>query len=136
MYVEDLDLCWRLHAEGWQVWFEPAVSVSHVGNASGAQAWGGERTARWLHPTYQWYASTHGRVQARLWAALNTAVVAVKYVFARAGIVLRLPGRTRRWVWAVELREWLRLHARKLAGGADAPLLPDQATPPEVRTPR
>ena len=40
MYVEDLDLCWRLHRHGWQIRFDPTVDVPHVGNASGAQAWG------------------------------------------------------------------------------------------------
>ena len=29
MYVEDLDLCWRLRRAGWRVLFEPAASVVH-----------------------------------------------------------------------------------------------------------
>jgi GT2 family glycosyltransferase len=126
MYVEDMDLCWRLHQAGWQVWFEPAVAIPHVANAAGAQAWGDDRTARWLHPTYQWYARTRGRFAARSWAAVNAGVLVVKLVFARAGLLLRLPRRHARAVWAAELRRWLGLHGRKLIGGPDAPLLPDQ----------
>lgn len=29
MYVEDVDLCWRLHAHGWRVAYEPAAEVTH-----------------------------------------------------------------------------------------------------------
>lgn len=29
MYVEDVDLCWRLRRAGWRVWYEPAASVVH-----------------------------------------------------------------------------------------------------------
>ncbi len=31
MYVEDLDLCTRLRAAGWEVWFSPELEVLHVG---------------------------------------------------------------------------------------------------------
>jgi len=33
MYVEDLDLCWRLRARGWDVVYEPAAAVTHVQGA-------------------------------------------------------------------------------------------------------
>lgn len=29
MYVEDLDLCWRIRRAGWGVWYEPAAEVDH-----------------------------------------------------------------------------------------------------------
>jgi N-acetylglucosaminyl-diphospho-decaprenol L-rhamnosyltransferase len=34
MYVEDVDLCWRLRRAGHRVWYEPATVVRHVGGAS------------------------------------------------------------------------------------------------------
>jgi N-acetylglucosaminyl-diphospho-decaprenol L-rhamnosyltransferase len=34
MYVEDLDLCWRLRRAGWRVLYLPAASVTHVGGVS------------------------------------------------------------------------------------------------------
>jgi len=34
MYVEDLDLCWRLRAHGWDVVYEPAAAVTHVQGAA------------------------------------------------------------------------------------------------------
>jgi GT2 family glycosyltransferase len=36
MYMEDLDLCYRLREAGWMTWFEPSVTVIHVkGGTSG-----------------------------------------------------------------------------------------------------
>jgi N-acetylglucosaminyl-diphospho-decaprenol L-rhamnosyltransferase len=29
MYVEDVDLCWRLRQAGWQIWYEPSAEVVH-----------------------------------------------------------------------------------------------------------
>lgn len=34
MYVEDVDLCWRLREAGWRVAYEPGGSVTHVQGAS------------------------------------------------------------------------------------------------------
>jgi N-acetylglucosaminyl-diphospho-decaprenol L-rhamnosyltransferase len=34
MYVEDVDLCWRLRRAGHRVWYEPGTTVAHVGGAS------------------------------------------------------------------------------------------------------
>ena len=77
MYVEDMDLCFGLHRDGWRVTFAPEVSVMHVGNAAGAQAWGASRSARWWSATYDWYRLRNGVGAARRWAALNTVSVAV-----------------------------------------------------------
>jgi N-acetylglucosaminyl-diphospho-decaprenol L-rhamnosyltransferase len=37
MYSEEIDLCYRFKAAGWQVWFTPAGLVVHVGGASTGQ---------------------------------------------------------------------------------------------------
>ncbi len=34
MYVEDVDLCWRLHGAGWRVGYEPGARVIHTVGAS------------------------------------------------------------------------------------------------------
>jgi N-acetylglucosaminyl-diphospho-decaprenol L-rhamnosyltransferase len=34
MYVEDLDICTRLRAAGWEVWFFPEVEAVHVGGTT------------------------------------------------------------------------------------------------------
>lgn len=122
MYVEDLDLCWRLRRRGWRVRLEPSVEITHVGNAAGAQAWGEERTARWLDATYDWYALERGPLRARVWGAVNLAGVAVKYAANRAAAALHLPGSGARGWWLGQLRRWIPLHARKLVRGPHAPL--------------
>ena len=38
MFMEDVDLCWRLHAAGWTVRYEPAARVMHLEGASRAVA--------------------------------------------------------------------------------------------------
>lgn len=37
MYVEDVDLCWRLHRAGWAVRYEPAAEVVHEQGRSASQ---------------------------------------------------------------------------------------------------
>ncbi len=37
MYTEEVDLCYRLSEEGWQLWYVPAAVVTHFGGASSNQ---------------------------------------------------------------------------------------------------
>jgi len=37
MYMEDVDLCWRLRSAGWRVAYEPAGRVAHVQGASASR---------------------------------------------------------------------------------------------------
>lgn len=122
MYVEDLDLCWRLGRRGWRIRLEPSAEVVHVGNAAGAQAWGDDRTARWLDATYDWYALERGAARARVWGAVNLVGVAAKFAGNRVAEALRLPGDASRGWWTGQLRSWLPLHTRKVVRGPHAPL--------------
>ena len=38
IFFNDVDLCWRLWRNGWQIWFEPRSRVKHWGGASTGQA--------------------------------------------------------------------------------------------------
>jgi len=90
MYVEDVDLCWRLRSAGWRVAYEPSGEVVHVQGAS---------TAR--HP-YRMIAAHHRsllRFAAKRWRgwrrlllvpaacflALRAGVLMLVRVFARSG---------------------------------------------------
>ena len=37
MYLEDVDLCWRLHRAGWRIRYEPAAEVVHEQGRSASQ---------------------------------------------------------------------------------------------------
>ena len=117
MYAEDLELCWRLHQAGWRIALDADVVVPHVANAAGAQAWGSGRTARWLDPTYDWYADARGDRQARVWALINVVGAGTKLASNR--LIAKVNRRRAPEVWprVVQFRELLPLHAHKLLHG-------------------
>jgi GT2 family glycosyltransferase len=71
MYVEDLELCWWLRRQGWAVELDASVTVAHIGNAAGAQAWGSTRSARFWRASYDFVGVSRGRTYARLLALVN-----------------------------------------------------------------
>jgi GT2 family glycosyltransferase len=79
MYVEDVDLCWRLRRAGWRVAYEPGGTVVHVQGAS---------TDR--HP-YRMIAAHHRsllRFAARRWDGWRRLLLgpAAVLLAARAGV--------------------------------------------------
>jgi GT2 family glycosyltransferase len=121
MYVEDLDLCWRLAESGWRRRLEADITVPHVGNASGAQAWGGQQMRRWVPASYDWYAEAHGDWAMRRWAAVNTVGLAVHVATSVAvGVVGRRTARAR----ARRLARQLRLHAGAVVRRPEVPSTP------------
>lgn len=105
MYAEDVEWCWRARQTGWQVWFTPSARVIHVGNASGRQSYGRERTAAYLRNTYAFYRRAHGPMSTAAYRALNTIGCARLYLLALA----QERGRSERSAfWADHLRVHLR----------------------------
>jgi GT2 family glycosyltransferase len=115
MYVEDVDLCWRLAGRGWRRRLEPDVQIMHVGNASGSKAWGAARTDRWMAATYEWYGRRFGRPALRKWAAVNATAVGVHLAGALPGALL---GSNTRRVRARELARSLPRQVGTLVAGA------------------
>jgi GT2 family glycosyltransferase len=99
MYAEDLEWCWRARQHGWDIRFEPAALVRHVGNASGASAYGSRRTAAYMRNTYRFYRAAHGRLEAAAYRGLNIAGTARRYAGSR---LRRRPGDAA--FWAEHLR--------------------------------
>jgi len=137
MYVEDLDLCWRLSRAGWRRRFEPDFEVVHVGNAAGAQAWGDMRTERWLAASYEWYAEARGERSLRVWAAINGAGVGwMAFRHALPGLIA-----PRRWPQSRKLARQFgrlaRLHARAAVRGRP-PIgpMPDAVTGSQAQGPQ
>jgi N-acetylglucosaminyl-diphospho-decaprenol L-rhamnosyltransferase len=83
MYVEDVDLCWRLRNAGWRVAYEPGGCVTHVQGAS---------TDR--HP-YRMIVEHHRsllRFAGKRWRGWRRLLLvpAAVYLWARAGFAIAL----------------------------------------------
>jgi N-acetylglucosaminyl-diphospho-decaprenol L-rhamnosyltransferase len=83
MYAEDLEWCWRAQRHGWEVQFEPAALVRHVGNASGKAAYGRRRTEAYMRNSYRFARTARGPVWAAAWRACNVAGTARRWAGAR-----------------------------------------------------
>lgn len=133
MYIEDLDLCHRVHEAGLRVVLAGDVEVAHIGNASGKTAFGNRRETRWLDAMYDWYALTRGSARARLWGLVNAAglftklaVLRALQVFHRADAAVEAKAQSR--------RRLAHYHFRKFRRG---PRLPEASQrPPAAPTER
>jgi len=106
MYAEDLDLFWRLAQRGWITRYEPAARVAHESGASTAEAFGDERTGRFLAATYELLRRRRGSARMWLTGAINVlgAAARVAWMAPAALLVPRLRAPS-----AENLR-WLRAH--------------------------
>jgi GT2 family glycosyltransferase len=129
MYAEDLELCWRLRRTGWRTELVADVAVPHVGNASGAQAWGSDRDRRWWAATYDLYAEVRGRWAMRRWALVNTVGVLVHIVTNRVAALVPSGTRADRRHTAASLRRVLPVHLAALQGRTDAATGPPPPRP-------
>lgn len=84
MYAEDLEWCWRARDGGWHVWFEPSAVVIHVGNASGAQAYGARRARAHLHNGYRVYERRRGKLRTLALRTVNMSGATRAAVLASA----------------------------------------------------
>lgn len=117
MYAEDIELCWRLRRAGWNTLLTADVSVPHASNASGAQAWGASRAARYWAASYDLYAHMHRPAAARGLAAVNTAGVVVHLGANLLGMLSPGEARGRRLAVARSLATVLPVHVRALVLG-------------------
>ncbi len=62
MYFEDNDLCLRLRRAGWQVWYDPDVTITHLGGASVK----GVSVTRWYHASLRYFYGKHYAPLARV----------------------------------------------------------------------
>jgi GT2 family glycosyltransferase len=125
MYAEDLDLCWRLHQRGAPTVLAGEVTIPHIGNVAGEQAWGDGRSARFWIATYDVVAQRRSPWAAR-WTALGGAVAALIAIVRSSlrGLVRRQPAEVRPLV-SIRRRE-LAVHARVAIRG---PLPPPVSAP-------
>jgi N-acetylglucosaminyl-diphospho-decaprenol L-rhamnosyltransferase len=89
MYMEDLDLSYRLAQAGWRSWYEPAATVVHVKGGTV----GGPRSARldwhFHRGMYRFYRRHYARERSSALNALVYFGIAMKLVAAIAQSLLR-----------------------------------------------
>ncbi len=146
-YFEDADLCLRLAARGWEIWYEPASVVTHAGGASGSEE-GSRALLAINHPRFhhRWRAFLRVRPDAPLAKRLER-IIAARDAMARDSILiigddhglaesLRLAGFAADVVDAVS-PAWLgsrRFHYDMIAGGgAELDALLAETQPQAVR---
>lgn len=84
LFFNDVDLCFRIRRAGWEIWYDPRVSVVHVGGASTRQV-RPEAIRRSHAGLEQFYAKYYrGRIPSGCYALLIAAI--------------RLSGRVRAWL--------------------------------------
>jgi len=120
MYVEDIELCWRLERNGWHNLLREDVQVVHHGNAAGIQRWG-EGAAlelRSLPNIYEWLSSFRSPFQARATALVNFVSVGTKRLALAAGAAAAKGPRVEQWGnRAHELGLLAQYHAQVLRAG-------------------
>jgi N-acetylglucosaminyl-diphospho-decaprenol L-rhamnosyltransferase len=73
MYMEDLDLCWRLRQAGWVTWYEPSVSAVHVKAGSSGRLRSPRLNAAFHYGMFRFYRTHYAPTRAR---AVNATVYA------------------------------------------------------------
>ena len=87
MYMEDVDVCWRLHAAGWRVGYEPRAAVIHgIGRSTDQTPY---RMIAAHHRSLLRYAARTSRGRQRLALPLIAVALAVRTVLAWVQRALR-----------------------------------------------
>jgi GT2 family glycosyltransferase len=77
MYAEEMDLCCRCVRAGWQVWYEPAAEIQHLGGAS-SRSQPAQREIQLYSSRVRFYGTHSGIWHARAAAAMIVAITAIK----------------------------------------------------------
>lgn len=77
MYAEEMDLCCRCLRAGWEVWYEPAAVILHLGGAS-SRSQPAQREIQLYSSRVRFHGTHSGVWHARAAAALIVGVTALK----------------------------------------------------------
>jgi N-acetylglucosaminyl-diphospho-decaprenol L-rhamnosyltransferase len=92
VYMDDVDLCDRLGANGWHVWYAADTTATHFmgGTAARVTATGSPEAMRALN---RWFAQRHGLTRARVLQALEVAGFGARsLLYGAAAGLRRSPG--------------------------------------------
>jgi N-acetylglucosaminyl-diphospho-decaprenol L-rhamnosyltransferase len=79
MYSEEVDWCWAMQTAGWEVWYQPAACITHIGGAS-SRTRAIQREADLYVSRVRYYRKNHSFVTARLLEAMILCMAGLKYV--------------------------------------------------------
>jgi GT2 family glycosyltransferase len=86
LYMEDVDLCRRLRAAGYRIWYEASATVDH--DLGGSQ--GLEQGARWYNAFHAYVAREHGARYASIVSLIASVGLAGRAVLRRGAQRRRL----------------------------------------------
>lgn len=129
LYYEEVDLCRRFKAAGWQIWYWPDIVIRHLGGESSKTvenaeiSSSGSQLVLWrMRSALLYYRKHHGRLGAWLLAGLETGWHALRRLkaalSARSPAVTAKAAESHRLVGLMQ-RAWLETH-----GGAVSPPRP------------
>jgi GT2 family glycosyltransferase len=94
MYMEDLDLCFRLRAAGWLTWYEPSVTAVHTKWASSGKHRSFALNKAFHYGMFRFYRKNYAATRPRLVNASVYAGIAAKFaVSACRNAFFRAAGR-------------------------------------------
>jgi GT2 family glycosyltransferase len=89
LYMEDLDLSYRLASSGWKTWYEPSVTVLHTKGGSAGPVRSARLELAFHRGMLRFYRSHYAPRRARLTNALVTAGIGVRLAAQLATLPLR-----------------------------------------------
>ena len=84
MYAEDLEWCWRAASKGFEIFFEPAAVVRHIGGASSAKTYGSTTPLAYMRNTFRTYRRFRGPAALAAYRLLIVAGSARHLAISRA----------------------------------------------------
>jgi len=79
MYAEEVDWCYSMHRAGWEVWYQPSASVTHIGGAS-SRTRANQRETDLYVSRVRYFRKNHGLLAAGVLEAMIISIAGVKYV--------------------------------------------------------
>lgn len=129
LYYEEVDLCRRLRAAGWAIWYWPEIVVRHLGGESAKTIDGseisssGSQLVLWrMRSALLYYRKHHGYLNARLLATLEIVWHGLRRL--KAGLTASRPASEARAAESARLVGLMRRAWKETRGGRISPSTP------------
>ena len=80
MYSEEVDWCYAMRRKGWQVWYQPAARVTHIGSASSAKR-PLQREADLYVSSWRYFRKNYGALAGALLQVMLLSMAGVKFTY-------------------------------------------------------